>query len=55
VLGQAGDLFESMLKRYAGVKDSSHLISTHGGFLDKMDSTLFVGPLLYLVATLLQA
>jgi phosphatidate cytidylyltransferase len=54
VLGQAGDLFESMLKRYAGVKDSSHLISTHGGFLDKMDSSLFVGPLLYLVATLLQ-
>jgi phosphatidate cytidylyltransferase len=53
VLGQAGDLFESMLKRYAGVKDSSHLIAAHGGFLDKMDSSLFVAPLIYLAATLL--
>jgi len=50
VLAQAGDLFESMLKRFAGVKDSSHLISAHGGFLDKMDSSLFVGPALYAVA-----
>lgn len=54
VLAQTGDLFESMLKRYAGVKDSSHIIATHGGFLDKMDSSLFVAPLLYLVATLLK-
>ena len=50
ILAQAGDLFESMLKRFAGVKDSSHLISALGGFLDKMDSTLFVGPALYMVA-----
>lgn len=53
ILAQAGDLFESMLKRFAGVKDSSHLISAMGGFLDKMDSTLFVGPALYVVAMLL--
>jgi len=53
VLGQAGDLFESMLKRFAGVKDSSSLIPAQGGFLDKMDSSLFVGPLVYLAATLL--
>jgi CDP-diglyceride synthetase len=51
-LAQSGDLFESMLKRFAGVKDSSHLISAHGGFLDKMDSSLFVGPALYVVALL---
>jgi phosphatidate cytidylyltransferase len=50
LLAQAGDLFESMMKRFAGVKDSSHLISKHGGFLDKMDSSLFVAPLLYLAA-----
>jgi len=50
LLAQAGDLFESMMKRFAGVKDSSHLISQHGGFLDKMDSSLFVAPLLYLAA-----
>jgi phosphatidate cytidylyltransferase len=55
VLAQAGDLFESMLKRFAGVKDSSQLISAHGGFLDKMDSSLFVGPALYVVALMIGA
>jgi phosphatidate cytidylyltransferase len=55
ILAQAGDLFESMLKRFAGVKDSSSLISAHGGFLDKMDSSLFVGPALYVVALLVGA
>ena len=53
VLAQAGDLFESMLKRFAGVKDSSSVIVSHGGFLDKMDSSLFVAPFLYVVALLL--
>jgi phosphatidate cytidylyltransferase len=53
VLAQVGDLFESMVKRFAGVKDSSSLISAHGGFLDKMDSSLFVAPLVYLAATML--
>lgn len=53
VLAQSGDLFESMLKRYAGVKDSSALIPAQGGFLDKMDSSLFVAPLVYLAATIL--
>jgi phosphatidate cytidylyltransferase len=55
ILAQAGDLFESMLKRFAGVKDSSSLISAHGGFLDKLDSSLFVAPALYVVAVLLGA
>jgi phosphatidate cytidylyltransferase len=48
IAGQLGDLAESAIKRGASVKDSSGILPGHGGFLDRVDSTLFTLPVIYL-------
>ena len=49
IVGMMGDLFASVIKRRAGIKDYGNLIPGHGGILDRFDSMLLIAPILYML------
>lgn len=51
IIGQYGDLFESLIKRDLQIKDSSRILGEHGGILDRFDSLLLSAPALYIIIT----
>ena len=53
IVAIAGDIFESLLKRLAGVKDSGNILPGHGGILDRIDSYIFTVPVMFLAFVLL--
>lgn len=55
VFGQLGDLSMSLIKREAGIKDYSHIFLTHGGMLDRFDSTMFLSPVVYAAVMWMEA
>lgn len=53
IIGQIGDISASAIKRYCGIKDFSEVLPGHGGFLDRLDSLLFIAPFAYFLLQML--